>query len=432
MSLMLDVLTAATHIYVSPQGYDTDEGSKKRPLKSLSQALIQARQASRRDTLFIHLADGVYKLDETLQLRAEDSGTAKSPTVIVAEHPGKAVISGGMELNLGERMESLNWWMGQPVVGHRTMEVRQLWRGGKKVPHASLEPLDSLMEVAGYSKELQEIWIPVENFDPVIDLVAGSRLGVAEDESIMKSVKEEEIRSMEMLACTERTMAVLRVKNYRIDKNLVKLTFLQPESRLLFSQQDIPLFFNMSGGYSMVFPGCWYQDPKNGKLVYDPEEEERSLTPKATAKNPFVFPMMERLLQVSGQHDAPVHHIIFRGLCFEYSAWNRPATSGIVTVPGGAYRMTGNHLERQEAAVVISNAHHVEFADCLFQHMGATAIDYHPGCTNGSVTGCKFSDIGGSAIATPVTPAEVGFRIQRNAFEDIANEIWFSDAIRTF
>lgn len=143
------------------------------------------------------------------------------------------------------------------------------------------------------------------------------------------------------------------------------------------------------------------------------------------------MPVLEQLVQVCGEYDRPVEHVIFRGIRFEYTAWNRVGATGVVTTKGGQYLLNGGHEERQEAAVVVRNAHHVDFADCEFIHIGATAIDYQPGCEHGNVTGCRFEDIGGSAIATPVDPAMKGFRIQRNTFENIANEIWYSDAIRS-
>lgn len=429
--LVLQPLMSATHIYVSPSvGHDMNDGSKKRPLHSLLQALIKARQSSRKDTLFIHLADGIYQFDETLQLRSEDSGTASAPTVIVADNVGKAVFSGGMKLDMSQRMVSLNWWMGRPLVGHKTIDVRQLWRGDKKIPHASLAPLDSILELSGISRERRELWVPIESFDPVLDLVYGSRLGFAEDESIMEEVKQEELQGMELIACTEKTMSVLRVKNFQVDGKNVRLTFHDPESRLLFSQPEMPLFFNMIGGYSAVIPGCWYQDPKDGSIVYDPDEEERSAGQHVSA--PFIMPVLEHLVKVQGTDEDPVHHIIFRGITFQYTAWRHTVSSGIVTVPGGGYLLNGGYVDRQEAAVVIRNAHNIEFANCEFSHIGATAIDYEPGCHHGSVTGCQFFDIGGSAIATPKSPADKGFRIQRNTFDDIANEIWFSDAIHSY
>lgn len=428
--VILDVLTAATHIYVSPKGSDMNDGSRKRPLLTPMQAIVKARQMPRKDTLYIHLADGLYRLDETLQLRAEDSGTAKAPTVIVADNKGKAIISGGAHLDMSDRMASLNWWVGHPVDGHRTVTVRQLWRDGAKMPHASLFPLDSLIEVSGISREKQELWVPVESFDPVLDLIYGSRLGFGDDESIMKQVKAEEIRGLEIIACTQNTMSVLRVKNFNIEGNLVKLTFHNPESRLLFSLPELPHYYNILGDYSLVIPGTWYQDPKDGSIVYDPLEEERGNAVKVASRN-FTIPILEHLVQLSGKKDNPVHHIIFRGIQFQYSAWNHASNQGFVTAPGGNYRLNGGYEDRQEAAIIVREAHDIEFADCYFSHIGATAIDYEPSCTNGSVTGCHFSDVGGSAIATPVRPASLGFRIQRNSFEDIANEIWFSEAIRS-
>ena len=51
----------------------------------------------------VTLADGVYYLPETLTFAPEDSGSKEHPVVYRAKNRGKAVISGGLKLELDWR-----------------------------------------------------------------------------------------------------------------------------------------------------------------------------------------------------------------------------------------------------------------------------------------------------------------------------------------
>ena len=54
-------------------------------------------------------------------------------------------------------------------------------------------------------------------------------------------------------------------------------------------------------------------------------------------------------------------------------------------------------IERPVSAVSVKNAGQVCFTNCLFQHLGATALDYES-INGGSIDHCTFVDIGGTAI----------------------------------
>ena len=90
----------AGEIWVSVTGNDKHAGTREMPLRTVAQALKQAREWRRLSDpavergINIRLERGIYPQDEILFLRPEDSGTEDSPTVIEAVDPGKAVLSG--------------------------------------------------------------------------------------------------------------------------------------------------------------------------------------------------------------------------------------------------------------------------------------------------------------------------------------------------
>ena len=85
----------AGEIWVSVTGNDKHAGTREMPLRTVAQALKQAREWRRLSDpavergINIRLERGIYPQDEILFLRPEDSGTEDSPTVIEAVEPGK-------------------------------------------------------------------------------------------------------------------------------------------------------------------------------------------------------------------------------------------------------------------------------------------------------------------------------------------------------
>jgi len=444
MSLIGSVSMAEPiHIYSSPDGLTPHEALREaRELRRLHKVGVS-------DTLFIHLAEGVYYLGETFFVRPEDSGTPSSPTVIVGADNGKSVLSGGMPLQMSKCADA-GYCTASPVVGRRNIDVRQLWKGDCKLPHASLVPLDSLINIIDFRKEDREVWIPLSTF-----------------ESLLKGDVQNEIRNLEMILHQRWAIAILRVKSFVVQQDVVRLQFEEPESRLEFEHPwPQPVVnedrgdgvlrtssFNLLGGASFMKPGTWYQDNASGELFYRPAVDESN-----TVRDGFTVPVLKTIVDVNGSLERPVHDIIFRNVSFQHAAWTRPSQKGHVTLQGGMYLLDAYKLqipglpekeylenqawiERPEAAVSIRGGQRINFIDCEFSHLGATGLDYIWADSACVVKGCHFHDIGGTALALgafpdkgfethvpfrPVNMKELcsDFLIVGNIIENVTNEDW--------
>lgn len=452
------------HISVSPGGLSPEY------------ALRQAREMRRlhkvgeNDTVYIDMADGVYRLEETLFIRPEDSGTTTSPTIFRARHKGKAVLSGGMQVQMQPCNELLGWWTYKPVVGQQTLNVRQLWHRDVKVPHASLVPLDSMVTMIDFRKDRREIVIPRSAFEPILDVIASARMGFDDDDLRAERLKEQELRNLEMIVHQRWAIAILRVKDFVVEGETVRLTFHDPESRLEFEHPwPQPVInedrgdgklrtssFNLLGGFSLVQPSTWYQDNNTGSIYYFPSEQE-SQTQDASWRK-FTIPVLHQLVEISGSLERPVHDVMFQGIAFQHAAWTRPSEKGHVTLQGGMYLLDAYKLdipglpekaylenqawiERPEAAITVRGGRHIDFLDCEFSHLGATGLDYVWADSACVVRNCHFSDIGGTALALgafpdrgfethvpfrPVNMQELcsDFLIEGNLIENATNEDW--------
>ncbi|HSU49237.1 MAG TPA: hypothetical protein VLJ41_01545, partial [Segetibacter sp.] len=161
-SVMAKVATQEREIWVSLKGSDVDnDGTKKRPFASVAMALRKARELRRlNDTsivggIRIKVEGGVYRFEEPLFIRPEDSGTESSPTTIENANNVKPVFSGGITVagwkkvagkivGLPKEAYGKVWVADAPMIGGRPLEFRQLWINDEKAVRAREKNADSM------------------------------------------------------------------------------------------------------------------------------------------------------------------------------------------------------------------------------------------------------------------------------------------------
>src|SRR5205085_7460989 len=100
----------AADIYVSPAGSDSNDGSKDKPLATLSMALRKARELRRlndpsiNNGIHIILKGGTYTLNETIFIHTEDAGDPGSPTFIEAANGEQPILSGGIRIHSWKKL----------------------------------------------------------------------------------------------------------------------------------------------------------------------------------------------------------------------------------------------------------------------------------------------------------------------------------------
>lgn len=452
--LLSQPLAWAGDIWVSPTGNDNNKGTREAPFQTIEKAVKQAREWRRLHNpeanggIYIHLTEGVYFQEKTLFLRPEDSGTAQSPTVIESE--GRAVISGGLQVTgwkpladvdsrLADSVRNKIWIAEAPRIGNRHLEFRQMWVNGKKAQRAS-QFADGVMErMLNFNPQEQTITIPTPKVKGL-----------------------EDASSLEMIVHQRWAIAILRVRSMEARGDSTIVRFHEPESHLEFAHPwPQPVIGGEKGNSSFCLvndlalldePGEWYQEYPSGRIYYYPRENEDM------SQATVIAPALEKLVMVDGSLERPIQYIQFRNVHFEHAAWNRPSYEGHVTLQGGfrlldAYKLAVPGLPekaslenqawiaRPEAAITVKGSNHIDFDGCVFQHMGATGLDYEWAVSDSKVSSCRFTDIGGSALLIgafpdggfethvpfkPVNMEELcsDIQIQDNLITEVTNEDW--------
>lgn len=443
--------------------------------ESVHLALRQAREMRRlhqvedKDTLFITLEDGRYPMSEPLFVRSEDSGTPQSPTVIRAANPGKAVLDGGIELkgwrrptqdevrNVPEYAQDKVWVCDAPRVHGRILSTRQLWMGDKRLPPASLAPEGMMIPMTDFKPDQQEIWVDAANLRNIT-----SPLG-----------KMNAVDGAVMMVHQRWATALLRIKEVRREGEMVKFSFLDPESHCEFEHPwPQPVFnetlssgrvvsssFNLFGLVDYLdLRGEWLQRYPSGLIYFVSPEMDGSMP-----QTPIYIPVTERLVTVDGSAERPVHDVYFEGIGFEHTSWTTPYREGWVTLQAGfpiidAYKLSvpglpeKSSLENQawigrpQSALTLRHVQRIGFDRCQFRQMGACGVDYVEASAMCSIRDCLFEDMGATAILvghfpsggfethvpfSPVNPDILchDIRIERNQVHHVGMDDWGASAI---
>ena len=370
LSLLLSVLVSlmtASEIYHNPRVITVNPG------ESIHDAVRQAREWRRTNDpqcaafgVEIHLKAGRYYMQEPLFLRPEDSGWRNSYLTIRGEE-------------------------GAVICGDQRQQHTQVW------------PKEGMERMIAFDNETRTITIPTP------------------PKQVLKTA------NLEMVVHQRWAIAILRVKDMKVQGDKTIVSFMEPESRLEFEHP-------------------WPQPIING------EKGNSSFLLRTTEQRDGI----EQLLVIDG-----ANNVELEGITFENTCWNRPLHKGHVTLQGGfplvdAYKIKEHEglpwdsgLENQAwivrpvSAVTIRNANNVYVSRCTFQHLASTALDYESG-NNGMIVHCTFEDIGGTAIMAgsfAESPREVHrpytdlasrcqeLQIRENQIHDAANEDWGAVAI---
>ena len=99
---------------------------------------------------------------------------------------------------------------------------------------------------------------------------------------------------------------------------------------------------------------------------------------------------------------SPVRDITLRGIDFEYTTWNLPATAGYIDNQAGVLWDTSGATPVPAivpAAVTISRGSGITLVGDTFAHLGATGVDLADGTQDSAVTGSVITDTSGGGVS---------------------------------
>ena len=348
--------TNGTDLYVSPQGSDANDGTKNKPFATLSAAKNAVRKYAGKQLVTVHVEDGIYYLPETLTFQPEDSGTEEFPVLFKAVNEGKAILSGGTQLNL-------SWKPFKDGVFQAStpdnLNVDQLFINGQNQRMARYPNYDATKKTDAYqgyaadafSKERAAGWENPEG--GYIHAMHSKRWGGYHYKITGKNAEGDV--TYEGGWQNNRQMGMH--EEFRMVENI-------------FEELDVA--------------GEWFHNAKTNTLYYKPE----TVTDLENATVEVV--RLKQLVDFQGTMETPVKHISLQGFVVRHAARTFMETKGPMVrsdwaiFRGGAFMLTGTE--------------DVQILDCEFDQVGGNAIFVNTYNRRTLIKGNHIHDTGASGV----------------------------------
>jgi hypothetical protein len=357
----------ATDLYVAPTGNDSNVGSQNSPLASLEGArlAISKLQLAQKESVTVHVADGVYYLPKTLVFTATDSGSESFPIVYRAINEGKAILSGGTQLSLAWTQFRDGIFKASTPKG---VEIDQLFVEGQNQRMARYPNYDRTKKAEPYqgfaadafSTERASRWA-----DPTGGFIhAMHRAGWGGYHYRITGKDSNGDVTYKGGWQNNRRMGM------HVDHRMVEN---------IFEELDAP--------------GEWYHDAKTSTLYYLPTENVDLTTAKIEVVR------LQQLVEFKGSNESPAKFITMQGFQVRHAARTfmdckeQLLRSDWAIYRGGAFTLTGTE--------------DINILDCEFDQVGGNAIFASNYNRRVRVKGCHIHDCGASGVCFVGDPGAV-------------------------
>ncbi|MCX8487537.1 MAG: right-handed parallel beta-helix repeat-containing protein, partial [Opitutales bacterium] len=373
LTFLLPFAAQALDLHVSPKGDDHASGRADAPLATLDGARLAVRKLPRPLTEPVHVifAEGTYRLTAAVAFDVKDSGGEGKPICYEAAPGAKVVISGGKELPPFTSRKDGRWTLQIPA-GTETFE--QLWVTDTRATRArtnnpgshyvrSVEgeaPIPGGAPTSGFTEQIIRV-------DPK-ELAAFGEISPTEAQDAVVTFYHKWDATRSRVESANPADGTFKVRGPAQKANTAfdHLTGMVIENLLSLLDE----------------PGEWFLS-RSGQLSYLPRKGESMEVSHAT------YPVSEKLLTFTGQPNAPVAYLAFRGLAFRHA---KGLPSLATAVPNQAAVRT------VDGVITLEHARQVAFTGCELSHVGSYGFSLRQGCREVTIEKCLIGDLGAGGV----------------------------------
>ncbi|HWQ55699.1 MAG TPA: right-handed parallel beta-helix repeat-containing protein [Bryobacteraceae bacterium] len=342
--------SAATTLYVSPEGRAGAPGTLEQPLPSPAAArdAIRARRAkAAAEPVTVILRGGTYRLAEPLVLGPEDS------SVTWEAYPGERPILSGARVITGWTKGTGSIWTTPSAV-----PVRQLFINGRRAQRART-PNQGFYRIDGPSSQDKPFLLRFRGND------------------IPKAWEGRGAEAIVLLAWSELRMPIVKVDEAAHTATLTG----DPRPS---NKEDHARYWIENAPDGLDAAGEFQYNSASGTLRYRPVAGEDP------SRDEVLSPALIHLVRLEGQPGQGrfVRNVVFRGLDFRHADWS-------MGPQGYADTQAANEAA---AAFEATGAEAVTIERCSFSQMGGYAVWFGRGSKNNRVLATEIYDMGGGGI----------------------------------
>lgn len=383
----------ANEFFVAPNGNDRNPGTESRPFGTLNRAQQAVRHIAGKRPVTVWLREGTHYLTAPLTFTASDSGSHDNPVAYAAYQGESVLLSGGRRL-------ACTWTpykhgiMKSPVP--HDASFTQLFVNGKRQIRARYPNYDP--SVAGKSGHLQAAGkIPDSATDPYAgpnaDMTFSGEAprGVEYDPSTFTKRQWSNPEDGEIHIFQSAYWGNLMWRLKGVDRDKHFLWFGDGGQQLGAKWSSDPAevghrsrFFIENIFEELDTPGEWFLDKRASVLYYYPSSG-------VNLHNAVIeVPEHEYVIHFDGSQNNPVENIMFKGLRISQTLATYMSRYDVPSLSDWSIHRGG--------AVFAEGTRDCSIQNCWFDAVGGNAIFVNNFNRGFSVSGCKFTENGDSAI----------------------------------
>ena len=394
LKTLTDLPAETGTFYVSSQGNDENVGSAASPFATLRRAQRAVREVKRGTApIKVVVSEGTYYLEMPLTFLPEDSGTNTAPVVFAASAGHRVTMSGGRRLACDWTPYRGGIMMSEVPPG---LTFTQLFVNGRRQIRARYPNYDpSLPGKSGYIQAAGPIPAgtpnPFAGADEDMTFSTQAPRGIRFDPSTLSKRKWSNLRDAEIHIFQAAYWGNLQWRISGIDFATNSIWFGDGGQQIGAKWSKKPAVLNQKSLFFIdnVFeeldaPGEWFLDIRKNILYYYPERE----TDLRTAV--VEVPVLEHVVRFSGTQESPVHDISLQGFRIAHTTTTYLKSYDVPSLSDWAIHRGG--------AVFVEGTRNCFVEACWFDAVGGNAVFVNNYNRGFSVSGCKVTEAGDSAI----------------------------------
>jgi len=371
----MSIPSFAVNFYVSPNGNDSNPGTKEKPFSSLEWAKIAVQNSIQKNKDVehtIYMADGFYEIENPVIFDSKYFSDDNRLTIKALEEENP-IISGGIRLRGWQKNDAGFWVVDLPKKENEKWNPRELFVGGKRGIRARFPNTDYLRVKKAGEDRRTNFFFEKGDF-PIPENVNGVELVLLHDWSISR-------------------IGVLDIDSQ--NNKLTAVDSIGAKNPLFFNidhWEENPRYFLENAIEFLDADYEWFLDIKEQKMylklseTLDPENLE------------IVVPYSNGLISMVGDENNPIKNIHFEGITFRHCNWGIPKLGycGVQACYFDARPLNG--WKEVPAAVKAEWAENCTFENCSFENLGTSGLWFSTGCKSCSVKNADFYDISANGI----------------------------------
>ena len=403
ISILLYLLSSfftlfSTPFYVSPNGSDSNHGTKDRSFATILGALKKIQtlrnEGEIKGNIELIIQNGEYRLAKPIII-SNNLWDGKDTLFVRGEKNYQPVIKGSIKIGFFEKITDSLWKIDlseSTVYGNNN--IQQLFVNGKRAIRARTPNLGTSFQLA----KTQEIILDSTN--NITGGMALQKIFLTKDqlETIVPTLPE--------------TSNVIISINHAWDRTREFIQYVSPQDSALFIiNRPMPQWNKLNNSSHFFFensekfldsPGEWHIN-KAGTLLYYPQKDDDIETCIAE------IPIIDQILVIDGTENKMIENIVIENLSFQH-------TRQIMTVEGEHPNQAGTFFP---AAIELNFTRNILLDQCEIANVSNYAIWFKERCSYVTMTKCHVHNlgIGGVKIGNIRRPSE-GVPVTNNVVID--------------